>query len=401
MLDEDLKTIAVWGYHRGVGYRDHLNGDENSRLTLLLTHPRGWVWVIGLRNGLTSVGYITSLASYRADRPANHAAYYADILKALPEQRALFENSSLVDYRGDGRLIHTVQEYSYFAANVHGPGWALCGDASGFVDAILSIGCFVAQHHAQSLACTLASVLDGEVDEGAAMLSYSTAVRETLAAFRAVAHMFYAFNDDISEWWRECSRQLRRSALVPDTADRRSFLAFFSGFSARNAMYQQAVNSLGGSFLRDVSEHLFSQEPLFGNDGIHEEAQAARRVVLGNPALRTAPGLRQQPFFLPMSTAGRIRPVSRLEFDDPPGVDQVGGGIGRHLYVPSELGPMIGLLDGSRSLADVSRTLHQSGVGHDEREVRREVTKLAYRLLCMGAVSVTNAGTRPGAGIAP
>src|SRR4029079_9734838 len=108
---------------------------------------------------------------------------------------------------------------------------------------ILSIGCYVAQTHAQFLACALRSILDGEVDEETALGCYAKTVRDNLSAFRAVAHMFYRFNTSMSEWWQACSAQLRKSTVVPEEGDKQSFLAFFTGFSARSAIYEEAVNS--------------------------------------------------------------------------------------------------------------------------------------------------------------
>ena len=82
-----------------------------------------------------------------------------------------------------------------------------------------------------------------------------------------------------SDWWRGCSAQLRKSTLVPDTQDKGAFLAYFTGFSARSAIYEEAVNAFGGSFLLDVSTQLFGEQPLFAGGELASEASRARELV--------------------------------------------------------------------------------------------------------------------------
>lgn len=381
-LDAQLRNVAVFGYLEGLGWKDELNGAPDRRRTLVLTHGDGWVWVIPLAGDVASVGYVTSVERLREDAPDDVEAYYRDKLRALPEHDALFGDARLFDYRGDGRLVRTVQEYSYQCERVHGPGWALCGDAAGFVDAILSIGCFVAMHHAQFLACALASVLDGD-DESFALESYATSARENLAAFRAVAHMFYAFNDSATDFWAECSAQLRRSTLVPDAQDLSAALAFFSGFSARSALYEPAVAALGGTFLRDVGEQLFGDEALFSGDVIGREAARARDVVRSDPTLSLADDVRTRPFALPHVARGRMARVVRVEVGD--------GEALRHVHLPEALAPALDLFDGARRLSDVARELAERPEELDR--YRGETLKLAYRLLCMGALREAEASS--------
>lgn len=377
-LDDELRNVAVFGYLRGVGFSDDINGSDGARRTAVLTADDGWVWVIPLANGVASVGYVTADATYRRDRTGDLAAYYRTKLRAVPEHDDLFAGAELVDYRGDGALVHAVSEFSYSCDRIRGPGWVTCGNAAGFVDAILSIGVFVAQHHAQFLACALASVLDGEADEDAALDCYAIGVRENLDAFRAVAHMFYAFNSTPSAWWRACSAQLAASTGVPDGADRDAFLAFFTGMSARSAVYDQALNALGGSFLHEVGERLFSDQPALGGGGVAGAASAARALVRSDPVLRAVP-VDARPFWLPDVASGRMRPVARL--------DWTSGGQPRRLYVLPPLDAVPALLDGSRTLSEVTDDVARQG-DMPRGAARDEVLKLAYRLVCMGAAEV-------------
>ncbi len=385
VLDENLRNIAVYGYLRGVGKDPTLNGTTHQR-TLILTHHQGWVWVIPLRDGITSVGFVTAVDNFRQRGVDDLQQFYLQLLGELRE-RHLFADVSLVDYHGTGRLIHSVQEYSYQCTHLVGPGWATCGNAAGFVDAILSIGVYVAQTHAQFLACALRSSLDGDVDEDFALQCYATTVRENLAAFRAVAHLFYAFNGSMSDWWRGCSAALRQSTLVPETHDKRAFLAYFTGFSARSAIYEEAINAFGGSFLLDVSAQLFGDEPLFAREGLASEAARARALVLGNPRLRLTASARAQPFVLPAVDRGCVVPVTRVDFDH---TDSLASpAITRRLYLPTALAQIPPRMDGTRSLYDLADNLVHAQLVPTTAAARLEVMKLAYRLACMGAVTTS------------
>lgn len=383
-LDESLRNIAVHGYMRNVGSDPALNGVDEKR-TLILTHEQGWVWVIPLRDGITSVGFVTAVDNYRKAGVTEPRAYYKQIIEQLREYDQLFRAADLVDYRGDGRLVHTVQEYSYQCENIEGPGWVTCGNAAGFVDAILSIGVYVAQTHAQFLACALRSVLDNAVPEREALACYATTIRENLGAFRAVAHLFYAFNGSMSEWWQGCSAQLRQSTLVPSTEDKGAFLAYFTGFSARSAIYEEAVNAFGGSFLLDVSAQLFGDQPLFSGGELSNEASLARALVRRNPILLLGAGISLREFWLPDVRTGELAPVTRMDIAH--AKLETSPELARRLYLPAELARVPELFDGRRTLAQVSEQLINQGYAGPRGSARLEVTKLAYRLACMGAVT--------------
>lgn len=385
--DDALRNIAVWGYHRNIGWRDDLNGSALKSRALLMSHDTGWVWILPISHELTSVGFVTSIDAYQAEGVEDQEAWYRGKLATLPEGADLFADAELVDYRGDGKLVHAIKEFSYACDRLWGPGWVLAGDSSGFVDAILSIGCFLAQHHGQFLSYALASVLDGDVDEEVALDSYQTTVKEGLESFRAVAHMLYAFNSQTTDWWRECSSVLRESMLVPQEADPGAFRAFFTGFSTRNALYDDAVGSFGGHFLNQFSKDLFAAERLFHDGKLEDSLASARELLRGDPVLRLVAPVTVTEAALPRIGTGRVWPVVRLGVELPSEADAVQAEtVARRMYVPAALAPVAHLLDGRRRLSDIASQLIADGLVTSDREARREVTKVAYRLACMGAL---------------
>ncbi len=389
-IDDALRNIAVFGYLRGMRKTEALTGLPGSERTLILTHPYGWFWVIPISPEVTSVGFITRLDTYRAVGGSDAQAFYEARLRELPEFETLFAEATLCDHRDEGKLVHTVAEYSYTCTRLHGPGWALCGDAGGFVDAILSVGCFLGQTHAQFLAYALCSVLDDDCDEDLALSSYATVVGENLSAFRHVAYLFYAFNPSVHMWWSQCAAELRASTVVPDGDDRDAFVAFFTGFSARSALYEDAVSAFGGRFLLDVGEQLFGDAGRFAGRSIREGVDSARKFVRRNPVLRLRDDVSSRPFALPRTGSGRLAPVARLDLGEPGA--RVGGlPTAKRLYLPQALADLPERMDGRLSLRELAQDLAARTLGLSADAAFREVCKVGYRLHCMGAVEEAEA----------
>ena len=393
-IDQALRNIAVYGYFEGLHKTQELTGLPGNERTLILTHPMGWFWVIPISETVTSVGFITKLDTFRAKGETDLRAFLLARLRELREFETVFADATLTDYRGDGKMVHTVSEFSYTCERVYGPGWAVCGDAGGFVDAILSVGCFLGQTHAQFLAYAIASVLDGDCDADLALGSYATVLTENLAAFRHVAYLFYAFNPTVHEWWQQCAAELRASTVVPDGDDRAAFVAFFTGFSIRSALYEDAISAFGGSFLLNIGAQIFGDTGRFAGQSVQDDVSAARAFIRRNPKLRLRDEVRARPFALPKTGSGRLAPVVRLDFGASApasldaGVEPAAGGLpsSRRLYVPDSLAHLPALMDGTRTLRDLAADLVARHPDLSADEAFREVAKVAFRLACMGAI---------------
>ena len=405
-IDDKLRNVAVYGYHQGIARRPELNGNLEHARTLILTHDEGWMWVIPVTPEITSVGFMTREDTFAASgvgaSPEELSAWYDSKLRSLPEAAELFADARLVDYREDGQLVGVAHELSFDNHRLWGPGWALCGDAGGFVDAILSLGCFLAQQNALFLAYALNSVLERDCEEALALDSYETTVQEGLGAFRAITHMLYAFNASPSEWWRDCSTLLRTSHLVPAGGDPGAFAAFFTGFATRNALYDDAVSSFGGHFLPRFSKALFTTESLFAEGALDAAMVQARGMLRGDPYLRVRGTVAARLFALPKVGTGRLQPALRLDVELPGAADTPAAPVSRRMFVPAALSRVPVLLDGTRRLSEITKEIigqmtedsaaeldggpNRSLVPVDHDAIRKEVTKVAYRLACMGAL---------------
>jgi len=128
---------------------------QKIRVGINPTNRDVWSWLIPFPNGTSSLGIVASrehLARYTGDDEAQYWAMVGD----EPKLRLLLEHAHTV--RPVGRIVG-------FAANVktlHGPGFALLGNAAEFLDPVFSSGVTIALHSAKLAADVLDRALRGE-----------------------------------------------------------------------------------------------------------------------------------------------------------------------------------------------------------------------------------------------
>jgi flavin-dependent dehydrogenase len=132
----------------------------------------GWCWRIPLP-GRLSVGVVMN-----KDAAAR--------LGGTPEERleAAIARDPLLSAAGAGRRrltgVFTYTNYQLVSARGHGPGWAMAGDAFGFVDPMLSPGVYLALHSAELLSENL-----DQLD------AYSRQMRKLIRAWMGLIQYFY------------------------------------------------------------------------------------------------------------------------------------------------------------------------------------------------------------------
>ena len=388
--DPALTNVAVYGYLRGVKWVDGLTGSEERPRTAILTHAEGWVWVIPLRNGITSVGFVTHLETHQANRnakpDASLEASLAERLRTLAEFDTLFANTDFIDYPGTKQRVMVVQDFSSSCQQVGGPGWALVGDAAGFIDPILSTGCFLGQSHAQYLASALADILDGRFTAEQALDAYATTLSENIAAFREIAYLFYRFSIEASAWWRTCAASLEAKGCVPISDSETAFRAFLTGFQQRMPSYEDAIASLGASFLTQVGDLLFDGALPLSGESFDRLVQQTRQALESGGRIVLDRNAVERPFLLPDVGTRRLSPVIRIEVA--PHVATAADSVAYKAYVPAALGGCTALFDGTRTCAEVAELL-PSALPVGERTAH--LLRLAERLVCMGAATFTQA----------
>lgn len=147
---EDLAehpTHSMWTRFRGVGDLDSeeltaahpelakrvwaLRGTATNHLT-----GRGWwVWIIPLKGGETSIGITWDRRLFDPPKEGSVADRLLAHLRTHPVGHWLMRQATAIE--GDG---HQYKQLAYRSRHVGGTGWAVVGDAAGFMDPLYSHG---------------------------------------------------------------------------------------------------------------------------------------------------------------------------------------------------------------------------------------------------------------------
>jgi flavin-dependent dehydrogenase len=170
-----LEIPAEVGPRKDAAYFAHYDGfAENTPAGQVIIGrlADGWCWRIPLP-GRLSVGVVMN-----KDAAAQ--------LGATPEERleAAIQRDPLLAAAGANRKrrtgVFTYTNYQLVSERGHGPGWAMVGDAFGFVDPMLSPGMFMALHSAELLSENLHN-----------LEAYSREMRKLLRAWMGLIKYFY------------------------------------------------------------------------------------------------------------------------------------------------------------------------------------------------------------------
>jgi flavin-dependent dehydrogenase len=149
-IDKHNTTAAVFGHFRNVPRR---KGDAEGMITMhLLEH--GWVWMIPLPDGVTSVGLVGKKAFFKTRR-GDLDSFFARAMAASPSVMERMANAEPI-----GMLV-TTANYSYESRRCTGHGYILIGDAAAFIDPLFSSGVMMAM----SSAAFGAEAVDAWLDE--------------------------------------------------------------------------------------------------------------------------------------------------------------------------------------------------------------------------------------------
>ena len=129
-MDRELRNIAVFGHFSGVS---RAQGPAGGDITIVLD-PEGWWWVIPLKDGITSLGFVAPRAAFGA-RP--DAAW---LERRLTQTPVLAERCRTLCQVNEVRVA---SDYSYRSSKLVGDRWLLAGDAAAFLDPVFSTGVFL------------------------------------------------------------------------------------------------------------------------------------------------------------------------------------------------------------------------------------------------------------------
>lgn len=161
------QSAAVFSHFEGVERR----GGEDAGNVSIYRHEHGWIWLIPLPDGVTSVGAVC-YPDYMKTRRGDSEGFLMRTLQTVPEvARRMAGARRCAD-------VHATGNYAYECTEMAGPGWVLVGDAYCFVDPMFSSGVFLAMHGAEKAA----DMVDAALREPAREAALQRALRRHIDA---------------------------------------------------------------------------------------------------------------------------------------------------------------------------------------------------------------------------
>lgn len=135
--DPALKKGALWTYWEGA-YRD-TGRDEGATMVLQTKDKKGWFWYIPLHDNIVSIGVVAAHEYLFQNRSSKELEdIYNEEVARCPGLTPRLVNAKRV------APFRAAKEYTYRSTQVAGDGWALVGDAFGFLDPLYSSGVLLA-----------------------------------------------------------------------------------------------------------------------------------------------------------------------------------------------------------------------------------------------------------------
>jgi flavin-dependent dehydrogenase len=275
-----MNNLALFGYWRDFQWQEAYLGHRHFTRIFLATSPNGWFWCIPASAEVMSVGLVTNRESVKAFAGKPEDLYLSEI-RACLEIAMILNGATITRLSPDQkRDVVTIRDWSYESRQIAGDGWAMCGDAAGFVDPILSSGVMIAHELGQKAAYVINSAFramnDAEIRQ--CWKFYEQTYRTFLRAYREMAEFWYSNNFLIDGWWWQAQRSV--NGYVEDRRDPQAFMRLASGYANRAESL-----SLFGSY--PLSEARRLVDGLFGV--AHQSGQLAagyadRRLKLSEQA---------------------------------------------------------------------------------------------------------------------
>ena len=173
------QSAALFAHFRGVERRP---GSDQGNISIY-RFEHGWVWLIPLRDGITSVGAVC-WPDYLKQRQGDQRDFLMQTLLAIPALSQRLEHAELV-----GNL-HATGNYTYACTRMSGSRWVMAGDSYAFVDPIFSSGVYLAMHGAEVAAGVVDGALRNPSQERALQRGYE---RQVARGLKTLSWFIYRF----------------------------------------------------------------------------------------------------------------------------------------------------------------------------------------------------------------
>lgn len=230
--DDSLNNFAAYGYLKGAKWKVTYSGDRNRSTVFIAAVEKGWIWYFPLGEDLMTVGAVTNTRHFK-DRlkDVDLETFFWEMLRSCPEVADLVSEAELRDdILPGGARVGACRDWSSWAKEPVGEGWAAAGDAAMFVDPILSTGVTLALQTGHRAAYTwLTARARPDLPARGLWRAYADYLRGEYGAFLRLARYFYGNNKAAPSWWWEAQQLVNASGRL-DLADRQCFTMATAGF---------------------------------------------------------------------------------------------------------------------------------------------------------------------------
>lgn len=157
-------------------------GPNGGRIFVVIHRPDVWIWIIPFSDGRTSVGVVAP-PDWFETLPADPAARLRVVIEAEPETR---DRLAEVEFLFEPR---STTGYSAAARRIFGEGYCLVGNATEFLDPVLSSGVALALTSASRAATAITRQLAGEAVDWQA--DYADYMQRGIDTFRTFVNAWY------------------------------------------------------------------------------------------------------------------------------------------------------------------------------------------------------------------
>ena len=236
---EELKNMCLYGYWTGnhpapVGLGGEIRPNDRNNIIIKMLAD-GWLWFIPLGNPGAdedspttreiSVGFVAPRKNLpESGGKAALEEFYLDHVRSTDEWKYLLQEAT---YTGD---FHTIKDWSYRSDEMAGPGYFAVGDASCFVDPILSSGVFLAVLYAKMCAIGVNTLLTTPASERLIDEWYQGLYTDTYSDYLEMARFWYHGNRQVGMWMDRAQERLEEEdeTVFADT-NRDAFIALATG----------------------------------------------------------------------------------------------------------------------------------------------------------------------------
>ncbi|MCA9540158.1 MAG: tryptophan 7-halogenase, partial [Myxococcales bacterium] len=308
--DPQMANFAVAGYFSGADWKVLYRGSHEATTVFIASVPMGWIWYIPIEDDLMSVGVVTHTAHFR-DRlkSVDLLAFFWECVEACPEVAPLLKNATLRDdVLPNGRRVAAHRDWSSWAREPVGPGYAAAGDAAIFVDPILASGVTLAMQSGHRAAYTFNTARHRPADEAAQLWrAYADYVRGEAGSFLTLAR--YAYGNDCASdsWWWQAQRLVNSGGQIALDEQQAFTMATAGFFPTPRAISLEIM----APFLRGLLGTEADLYNVYHEDGVGDDAALLAAELRVRTPFRLA--LRAEP---DLKTGGRLELYHDLVADD-------------------------------------------------------------------------------------